>query len=423
MDDIDQKSGGKNIPRNRHNIIRKNISKNKYISRNRGSKTKNKKFVFSDADTAKFIHDEFPKQCDPYKYVPSIIGAKDRVVVFGDIHGDYNLVIKLLKMAKLVVGDDKSGYKWIGGAACVVQMGDQLDRCRPSFLPCSHPKGTINDEGSDIKIMELFNNLSLQAEHAGGAVISLLGNHELLNVNGNMTYVSYENLREFNTNPNDTNINTGMRNRIDAFKPGNKYGKMMGCTRLPAVIIGSNLFAHAGIIDKLIEAIDLKGMGDLEKVNIAIRRWLLGLLNSDDPNYGYVEEIIKYSPYSMFWSRILGKIPYNTALSDPICSNNITNVLQLFKAGSIIIGHTPQSFLYNEDINSTCSNKVWRVDNGSSRAFDIFDVNNHYKTNRRPQYLEIIHDRQFFVCDEFGKHEVVQNHTSHPYNGDKTRGI
>jgi hypothetical protein len=147
-------------------------------------------------------------------------------------------------------------------------------------------------------------------------------------------------------------------------------------------------------------------MGDLEKVNIAIRRWLLGLLKSDDPNYGYVEEIIKYSPYSMFWSRILGKIPYDTALSDPICSKNITNVLRLFKAGSIIIGHTPQSFLYNKDINSTCSGKVWRVDNGSSHAFDIFDANDRYKSNRRPQYLEIIDDKQFFVCDEFGRHEV-----------------
>jgi len=362
--------------------------------------------VFSDEDTTKFVRDEFPKHCDPYKFVPSIMEAKDRIVVLGDIHGDYRLTIGLLKMAKLIIENNNNGYTWIGGTACVVQMGDQVDRCRPGYLPCSHPKGTIEDEASDIKIMELFNNLSLQAEQKGGMVISLLGNHELLNVNGNMTYVSYENLKEFNTNPNDTNINSGMRNRIEAFKPGNKYGKMMGCTRLPAVIIGSNLFAHAGIIDKLIEAIDLKGMGDLEKVNIAVRRWLLGLLKSDDPNYGYVEEIIKYSPYSMFWSRILGKIPYDTALSDPVCSKNITNVLKLFEVGSIIIGHTPQSFLYNKDINSTCSNKVWRVDNGSSHAFDIFDINNNFKTNRRPQYLEIIGDEQFFVCDEFGRHEV-----------------
>jgi hypothetical protein len=250
--DNNQKSGSKNIPKHRKTSKEKHINiskskmkdlmknlKNKYLNISRNRK-KTKKFVFSDADTTKFLRDEFPQHCNPYKYTPSIMRARERVVVFGDIHGDYELVINLLKMAKLVSGNDQNGYTWIGGNTCVVQMGDQLDRCRPGSLPCRHPNGTMNDEASDIKIMELFNNLSLQAE-PNGAVISLLGNHELLNVNGNMTYVSYENLKEFNTNPNDTNIHSGMRNRIEAFKPGNKYGKMMGCTRLPAVIIGSNL--------------------------------------------------------------------------------------------------------------------------------------------------------------------------------------
>ena len=38
--------------------------------------------------------------CGSYPYVPAIIEAKDRICVFGDIHGDWNLVIDMLTAAK-----------------------------------------------------------------------------------------------------------------------------------------------------------------------------------------------------------------------------------------------------------------------------------------------------------------------------------
>ena len=50
----------------------------------------------------------------------------------------------------------------------------------------------------------------------------------------------------------------------------------MGCTRLPAVIIGSNIFVHAGIIDALIKEIDLKGIGDFE--NDLAHVWIKGIV-------------------------------------------------------------------------------------------------------------------------------------------------
>lgn len=363
----------------------------------------------------KFIRDEFPKLCGPYKYVPAIMNAKKRVVVFGDIHGDYQLTIDMFTKAGLVShnidSNDTDTFTWIGGDTCVVQIGDQIDRCRPMpGLPCTHPKTTYNDEANDIKIMELFNDLSLQADKVGGSVISLLGNHELLNAMGQMQYVSYQGLKQFENyiDPDSPNrqFHDGTEARIHAFQPGNNFGRMMGCTRLPAVIIGSNIFVHAGIIDALIEEINLKGIGDFEKINIKLRRWLLGLLDQD-----YVEHIIKYSKNSMFWSRILGKIPPGVSLTNPECMDNIKNVLNLFQIGSIVIGHTPQSFMYSNDINSTCDNKVWRVDNGSSSAFNNFDTSfkktGIYTSSRRTQYLEIIDDNNYFVCDGTGcKREI-----------------
>jgi hypothetical protein len=358
-----------------------------------------------------FINKKFQKMCSPYKYIPAILPAQERVVVFGDIHGDYNLAIDMLTKAKLIKQDKKNRYRWTGGKTYVVQVGDQVDRCRPmGNLTCDHPDATYNDEANDIKIMELFNNLNLQAAKQGGCVISLLGNHELLNAMGHMDYVSYKGLKQFENyiDPDSPNreFENGRAARIHAFQPGNNFARMMGCTRLPAVIVGSNIFVHAGIVDGLINEIQLKGLGDFEKINIKVRRWLLGLLDQD-----YVEHIIKHSKHSMFWTRILGKIPPGVSLDEPDCIDNIKNVLSLFNVGSIVIGHTPQSFMYSDDINSTCSNKVWRVDNGSSSAFNVFDKKfeqtGTLTNSRRTQYLEIINDNNYFVCDGTGcKREI-----------------
>ena len=81
--------------------------------------------------------------------------------------------------------------------------------------------------------------------------------------------------------------------------------------------------------------------------------------------------------------------------------------LKLFNVNKMIIGHTPQSFLLNKDINGTCGDQIWRVDNGSSSAFDTFDKfykeNGKKHHNRRFQYLEILNDSEYHVWDESGR--------------------
>lgn len=347
----------------------------------------------------------YKKMCSSHLYTPAIIPKQSRVVVVGDIHGDLESAVKMLVISG-VVKKEGNKLKWIGGSTYVVQVGDQIDRCRPiGNMTCGNRHTTYNDEASDIKILELYTNLHTQAIKSGGAVISLLGNHELLNATSHMDYVSYEGRKQFNNyvDPEKPGLkfNSGNEARIHAFKPGNQYGKYLGCTRLPAVIIGSNIFVHAGLVDGLISSIGLTGNNDFEVINQSIRLWLLGILHED-----YIKEVISGSKYSMFWTRILGKIPPGVSLDNPVCSEHIGKVLKMFNIGGIIIGHTPQSFLYNDDINSTCSNKVWRVDNGSSAAFSKFDREflntGHVTHSRRVQYLEILDDKEYRICDENG---------------------
>lgn len=342
----------------------------------------------------------FEEHCKGFTYMPTILPKTRRIIAIGDIHGDYELCINLLKLAKVI--NDK--LEWIGQDTIVVQVGDQIDRCRPyNGMSCKNKGTTIDDEHSDIKILEFFTNLDKLAQKniPPGKVISLLGNHELLNSQGYLNYVSYKGLNEFieykdPKNPNLT-FSDAEEARKYSFKPGKQYGKFLACTRLGAVIIGSNLFVHAGIIDHFIKQLTLEKKTDIIDINLKIQKWLLGLIGSDEVN-----DIISGNTFSMFWNRILGNIPKGVSFEDhEQCSKHITKALQIFNIESMIIGHTPQSFLFNETINSTCSNKVWRVDNGSSKAFDIFDkekIETGKTSNaRKPQVLEIINDNEFNV--------------------------
>ena len=420
-----------------------------------------------NSEVEDFKNNEFKQNCKNYTFIPFIYEKAERIVVLGDIHGDYKMAIKLLTMAKVAeivsektiqriktkkstkksskkstkksskkskqkrfentgsiemetsettekteitssISDVEKEYKlrWIGGKTHVVQVGDQIDRCRPNgSKTCDNPLTlrSSEDEDSDTKILKLFTDLHEQAVQEGGAVISLLGNHELLNALGEVQYVSFKGLNNFmkKYKINDMDFEDPIEARKHAFQPGNKYGKFLGCTRNATVIIGSNLFVHAGIVDALAKELKLNSYLDVENINIIIKKWLLGLIQTNQVN-----NLVR-SQDSMFWSRILGSIPNNMPMSYEDCKDNITEVLKIFKIDKMIIGHTPQSFMFSKDINGTCGNKIWRVDNGSSRAFDTFDK--HMKTygerhhNRRYQYLEILNDNEYHVYDKNGK--------------------
>lgn len=361
----------------------------------------------------------FAEKCSKYNtpYVPAIMRKVKEIVVFGDIHGDYETAIEMLEVAKLVrYNNESKDYEWIGNDTYVVQVGDQIDRCRPEFhylnnkngMKCTDPKATKNDEHSDIKILELFTKLDAEARKVGGMVISLLGNHELLNAQGYLNYVSYEGLKGFeNYKDPETGktFNNGMEARTHAFKPGNEYATLLGCTRYPAVVIGSNIFVHAGIIDGLIDDLKMTGPSDIEEINIRLRLWLLGVI--DESNVSHIIDSANCN--SMFWTRVLGKIKPGVPLDSAVCQKNLSKVLDIFHicgdGGELrmMIGHTPQSFMYSDDINSTCGGRIWRVDNGSSKAFDSFDKeytsNKKRSISRRTQYLKIVNDTDYYVCD------------------------
>ena len=93
------------------------------------------------------------EQCKQYKIneQPSILPKTDRIIVIGDLHGDLQITFKTLEIAKVI----DTQHKWIGGNTIVVQVGDQIDRCRFDGKNSCNQKGITNfDEHSDIRILK-----------------------------------------------------------------------------------------------------------------------------------------------------------------------------------------------------------------------------------------------------------------------------
>lgn len=91
-----------------------------------------------------------------------------RIVAIGDLHGDYASYLTVLQAAGVV---DRRG-RWIGADTHLVQTGD------------------IPDRGPDTRrIITHMAQLAREAAKRGGRVHNLLGNHEAMNVYGDLRYV------------------------------------------------------------------------------------------------------------------------------------------------------------------------------------------------------------------------------------------
>ena len=102
-----------------------------------------------------------------------------RVVVFGDLHGDYAKFHDMLVQAGLIDAHDR----WKGGATHLVQVGDVPDRAPDTR-----------------RIVELLMKLEPQARRAGGYVHALIGDHEAMNMESDLRYTTPGEFAAFATN-------------------------------------------------------------------------------------------------------------------------------------------------------------------------------------------------------------------------------
>ena len=298
--------------------------------------------------------------------------APQRIVAVGDLHGDYAAWLAIARDAKLI----DASNRWSGGRTTLVQLGD------------------IPDRGPEtLRIIRHLQQLEREAAAAGGKVIAVLGNHEAMNVTGDLRYVTVPEFTAFAT-PQSRGRRDGFyganRDAIvksyrasdpkltepairqawlaktplgwvehrEAWSPTGEIGRWVA--RNPAIAkVGSFLFVHGGISVETAQR-------SIANVNRDIAR---ALAKADSSDTSPLDD-----PLGPLWYRgLLGRdldaeaarlsLPASKHLSP---AAEIDAVLALYRARHIVIGHTPNL----KGITILHGGKLARIDTGISRHYN-----------------------------------------------------
>ncbi|GAA5914978.1 hypothetical protein JCM8208_005021 [Rhodotorula glutinis] len=304
-----------------------------------------------------------------------------RIVALGDIHGDLPAAMSILRRAGLV---DLKGH-WTGQDAILVQTGDIVDR------------------GPDtIALYRFFQSLRPQAEKAGGALVSLLGNHEMMNYLGDWRYVTKEDIASFG----------GERNRREALLTGwigqewrtnysitarvpylvDHFPHDLAAPVLPSTPRGSSdrrflgdptfpssssttsrddnpflraaaSFVHGGITPEYLSSLPSSApIATMNRIGHDILDSILsvpGGVPLSLPRSAPPEQREFWSERGPMWNR-----DWALEDEDEIC-DRVERACDMLNVRRLVMGHTPQF----EGILSRCDGKVLLIDTGISRAY------------------------------------------------------
>ena len=292
-----------------------------------------------------------------------------RLVAVGDLHGDFDAWIAIAQAAHVA---EASGH-WNGGKATLVQLGD------------------VTDRGPDsLKIIRNLQQLQREAPRAGGRVVVVLGNHEVMNALGDLRYTTPQEFASYADNRSVARrerLYGQIRSQLEAearavdpnIKPSQVRDQWLAKTPLgwvehraawspngelgrwargnPAVLkIGDTLFAHGGLssdyaplgideINRRVAAALAAGTGSILEDPIG-PLWYRGLVTRDprvDPD-GAAAAAQKPRP--------------------PI-DQELAAVLAATSAKRMVVGHTPSL----KGIIVSNNGQLVRIDSGISRYY------------------------------------------------------
>lgn len=254
----------------------------------------------------------------------------ERIVAVGDVHGSMEQFTTVLRQARVI--DERN--RWTGGKTHLVQLGD------------------VPDRGPDTKrIMDLLMDLEKQARRAGGMVHALIGNHEAMNVYGDLRYVVPGEFAAFRSSQSedirsrlweqhvdelkskgapqsldgeyrkqwDLKYPAGWYEHRREFQPKGKYGRWI-CEHNAIVKINDTLFLHGGLSPKYAST-------PLSEINKRVRREL--------SDFKLLEGGMVIDTEGPLWYRGLANG------NEAELAAHVDALLEFHGAKRIVLGHTP----------------------------------------------------------------------------------
>ncbi len=229
-----------------------------------------------------------------YSPKPSTFNNVNKIVALSDIHGQYDLLIKLLINNKIIDED----LIWIFGEGHFVVVGDIFDR-----------GDKVNE------VLWFLYDLEIQAKKKGGFVHILLGNHE---------YMVFQNdLRYIHSKYHKTPFLLGIEYK-ELYGKNTVIGKWLRSK--PTIIkINDIMFTHAGISREFFSSVNF----DLDNINRDMRESIDLSIDEMVSNNFYN---IYFGEKSLTW--------YRGYYYHDMTDKQLNKLLDKIEAKHIVVGHS-----------------------------------------------------------------------------------
>ena len=268
-------------------------------------------------------NDQFTFQLkDSITSEPNFYELPEKLIVISDIEGNFNALSSFL----ISNGVINKNFEWTFDKGHLVLLGDFVDR------------------GENVtQVLWLIYKLEFDAKKSGGKVHFVLGNHEIMNLQGRPAYANEKYIKIAQTLSGKKDFSEAY---LSLYNEDNFLTNWLN-SKNATVKIGDLLFVHGGISPKI-----LLYKHSIEQINQNIRKNAKSDIYSKTSGDSFTDLI--NGKEGIFWYRGMAT---DYKYYDKIKQIEYEKILKFFRVKKCVIGHT-----INEDISTDFNNSLIKID-------------------------------------------------------------
>lgn len=259
--------------------------------------------------------------------------APSKLIAISDIEGNFTGLYSFLFTNKVI---DKNA-NWIFGSGHLVLNGDFFDR------------------GKEVsQVLWLIYSLENQAEIQGGKVHYILGNHEIMNLYGDVSYNDFKYMKFAKRISKQNDWDKGLKNLYSA---NSELGKWLRSKNIIEKI-GDDIFVHGGL-----NIFHVRGKYSIDELNNISRKYN-GIVPTEENIKNERDRPVLSSINSPYWDRRLNfELQYKAVFmlngidAKETSERELDTILNFYACKRLIVGHCVVN-----DITTGYNNKVIKID-------------------------------------------------------------